>query len=185
MLVTQYGVGGADEWGGRFFAIGLPIVVPVAVAALVGWSRRTSPELARPLIASVVVMSLVVGVMALGTLRDKHQLTEDVVETVVSTAQRTTAGDGGAPVVIATAPAISRLGWRDVPRGRWLLVMEDDIADPEMITEAFERLSATDIQAVTVSVIPGYALPDPPGWEITSIASTQRGYGAAVYERVG
>ena len=41
VIFTQYGVGGSVEWGGRYFAIGVPLVCPVAVVTL----RRVGRQL--------------------------------------------------------------------------------------------------------------------------------------------
>ena len=34
VAATQYARGGSGEWGGRYFALGLPVLVPVALLAL-------------------------------------------------------------------------------------------------------------------------------------------------------
>ena len=40
VLATQYPVGGSMEWGGRFFHVGLPLVVPVLLLAVAAARRR-------------------------------------------------------------------------------------------------------------------------------------------------
>ena len=40
VIATQYRTGGTGEWGGRYFALGLPALVPVLVLAL----RRPGPD---------------------------------------------------------------------------------------------------------------------------------------------
>ena len=184
VLAAQYGVGGAGEWGGRFFAMGLPILVPVAVVAL-SRTRATTPETGRILVTTIVGMSLILAGLATATLRNAHELTEQVVTTVAEVAARTPAGDGGSPVVISTTPAVARLAWRDLPSGRWLLVEEDDLTLPIEQNEAFRRLNEAGVEAVTVTIVPGYELADPEGWSLVSKTMTTKGYGAAVYARDG
>jgi hypothetical protein len=183
VLAAQYGIGGADEWGGRYFVLGVVLAVPVAVIALRREVTGPTRSGAIPLVVAIVALSGVLAFAAVDTLRTSHHLTERVLTTVVETAASTDPGDGGAPVVIATTPAVARLAWRDVPDGRWLLVMEDDISDPVEITEAFARLDGTDIDEVTVTVVPRYTLPEPTGWQLVEQNLTDRGYGAAVFAR--
>ncbi len=48
VIFTQYGVGGSVEWGGRYFAIGVPLVCPVALDSLrrvASASRRRSSNI--------------------------------------------------------------------------------------------------------------------------------------------
>jgi hypothetical protein len=183
VLLVQYGAGGTGEWGGRYFVIGLPLVIPVVVIALRRETFSPGGAVAVPLVVAVVGLAAMCSASAVGTLRASHSLTEQVVTTVVETAAGTDPGDGGPPVVVATTPAVARLAWRDVPDGRWMLVMEDDITDPVEITEAFARLDATDVDEVTVTVVPGYTLPEPAGWQLVEENLTVRGYGAAVFAR--
>jgi hypothetical protein len=183
VLAAQYGVGGADEWGGRYFVLGIALVVPLAVMALHREVAAPTRSAAIPLVAAIVALSAVLAFAAVDTLQSSHDLTESVLTTVVDTAAGTDPGDGGPPVVIATTPAVARLAWRDVPDGRWMLVMEDDIVDPVRVTETFARLDVTDVDEVTVTVVPGYALPEPAGWQLVEENLTDRGFGAAVYRR--
>ncbi len=105
------------------------------------------PETGRILVTTIVGMSLVPAGLATATLRNAHELTEQVVTTVAEVAARTPASDGGSPVVISTTPAVARLAWRDLPSGRWLLVEEDDLTLPVEQNEAFRRLNEAAVCA--------------------------------------
>jgi hypothetical protein len=182
VLITQYRAGGTGEWGGRYFAIGLPLVVPVAVAALVVPVEAPRRDARRSLQWSVVAMSAVIGVLSVVTVRYQHDLTRDVVTSLTTAADRTESGDGGPPVVIATLPAVARLAWRDLPSGRWLLVQEGAEGGAGL-DEAFVRLADVGIDEVTVGIPPGREVPAPDGWRLESSEEVRGGYVAATYRR--
>ena len=44
VIATQYSIGGGVEWGGRYFAVLLPVAVAVVVTGAVGTLRRCLPS---------------------------------------------------------------------------------------------------------------------------------------------
>lgn len=61
IVLTSYGVGGANEWGGRFFHVIIPIVAPVAVLGLLRLSRTLPTPERRVVLVSVLFMSVCLG----------------------------------------------------------------------------------------------------------------------------
>lgn len=116
VLATQYSTGGSGEWGGRYFALALPLAVPVLVLAV----RNAG---CRPLVVGLVVCSLAMGVMAVGSLRSTHRFGAALVAAV----DRAAGPDR--PVVVTTAPLMPRLAWPTFDHQRWLLSRPDDLGD--------------------------------------------------------
>ncbi len=145
VILTQYERGGTGEWGGRYFAIGLVLVVPVALGAL--WrSLLGLPADTRRLAAgALAVCTVAVSITGVAALRGSHQRTAELTEGVAAVAATTTSGDGGPPVVVATERLIPRLSWRHLDEGRWLLVPRDDLG------RALEQLRDLGIRQVTVA----------------------------------
>ena len=71
-LATQYREGGSAEWGGRYFAVLLPLVVPVAVAGLAAARDRLDPAVARQLGVTLLVGSLAMSTLGILSMRASH-----------------------------------------------------------------------------------------------------------------
>ena len=56
VLATQYSRGGSGEWGGRYFALGIPVVVPVLLAAVFAAGGRLAPQARRVAAGSLLVI---------------------------------------------------------------------------------------------------------------------------------
>ena len=125
VLATQYPQGGSGEWGGRYFALGLPLLVPVALAGVAGHRDRIDPVAAWAGAAALVACTAAVSIMAVTTLRSNHRFTADLLARI----ERGGAEVGGQPVLVTTAPAVPRLAWRTFDRQRWLLAEEDDLSN--------------------------------------------------------
>ncbi|MGH1494193.1 MAG: hypothetical protein ACRBK7_33180 [Acidimicrobiales bacterium] len=125
VLATQYRQGGGGEWGGRYFAVGLPLGISVAVVALTRAAsqferadrRRTGGLLA----ATMVVMSTM-GVVGLRTVRNE---TEQLAADIGAAVEQIDADDR--PVVLSSIPGLGRWMWDDLDQGRWLRVPQDDL----------------------------------------------------------
>ena len=72
VLATQYSRGGSGEWGGRYFALGIPIAVPVLLAAGSPGAADPGPEARRIAAGALVVALLALSAMAIGSLRASH-----------------------------------------------------------------------------------------------------------------
>jgi hypothetical protein len=120
VLATQYGVGGSAEWGGRYFALGVPVLAILAIDAL---SRR-APNLPVPVRrwagAGLATCSLVLAVGAVTSLASIHRQTQDLLTRLVASSQSVVPGDGGAAVVVSAWPNIARFAWPTTPTQRWL-----------------------------------------------------------------
>jgi hypothetical protein len=177
VLATQYSIGGGAEWGGRYFAIGLPVIVPVLLLALREVGRRLDRQTARIAVASVLVVSCAYGVLAISTLRDGHQAVDRVVAGIDAATHEQVPSDGGAPVVVTTQSGLGRFAFPVVDRSRWLSIPDGRLA------EYAQRLQGLGVGPITfVSGDPSEDLPkfdglftardttEPaPGWTITTL----------------
>src|SRR5262249_44478830 len=58
VLVTEYAIGGGVEWGGRYFAIVIPVAVPVLAYAAAPVVGRHGSDLGRIVVAALAVASV-------------------------------------------------------------------------------------------------------------------------------
>jgi hypothetical protein len=146
VLLTQYGVGGGGEWGGRYFAVGLPVAV---VPATVGLHRLVT-ALPGPTVrragAGVVLTSLTLVVLAVSVLSTAHERADDL-RAGVAAARRAAAEDAGEAVpVVGTSGFLGRAVWRPGDPGPFFS------AAGERLTELFERFDDGGVdQALVVS----------------------------------
>jgi len=152
VLATQYPYGGVAEWGGRYFAAGVPFA---AVAAVLGLDQvlATFPaNRARRLAALAVVSAVALNLAGVYSLSQSRSRTGDMVEEIAE-AMATTAAyqhdetDGAPadrPIVVTTTAPVGRLSWDIVDQGRWLLVDRG-----ELLTVA-ERLTAMGVDRFTL-----------------------------------
>jgi hypothetical protein len=178
VLATQYRKGGSGEWGGRYFAIGLPLLMPLVAAGALGALQRLDRDARRIVGGLLAAMVFVLGAASLVTLHKLHAFNGRVIENAVETAASTSAGDGGRPIVVSTLNAVPRLAWRQVPDDRWFLA-----ASQTELMGLFERLASNGISEVTVAVHPDHGIPEIPGWEAVRINRSSDGVPAVVYER--
>ena len=122
VAATQYRTGGSGEWGGRYFALAVPVVVPVLLLALYRQRDVVGPAVARRAAACLAVCSVAMSVMAVGSISNVRRVTADLVAAV----ERAT--PEGA-VVVTTYPAMPRLAWPILDQGRWLLTTPADLDD--------------------------------------------------------
>ncbi len=116
VVASQYAVGGSTEWGGRFFALGLPAVVPVLLVAL---KQRALDRWAA---GSLVVCSLAMAILGAASLRHQHRR----LGQLVAAAARVETGDAR-PVMVATYGSVPRWAWRTFDRQRWLTTEPADL----------------------------------------------------------
>jgi hypothetical protein len=125
VLATQYPQGGSGEWGGRYFALGLPLLVPLALAGLAAQKGRVDDVAARTGAVALVVCTAAMSVMAVGSLRSSHRFTAELMARIERGGDQV----GDRPVLVTTTPAVPRLAWRTFDRQRWLLADENDLSD--------------------------------------------------------
>lgn len=128
VMATQYANGGGAQWGGRYFHLILPLVVPVLVLALRDGGRALDRGTWRTVLASFVSVSVALGVMALRTHHHNRYFTAAVVQEIATVSDRAAGSDSEAgPVVITNMEHLGRLAWDETLDGRWLWVDDDSI----------------------------------------------------------
>lgn len=157
VVATQYGTGGTGEWGGRYYAVALPLLVALAaVAARSGIDDL--PAGARRVAVGcfvVIVATIAVGaVRAADRARDSAGLAaRAVIDEVDALAVDAT---------VSTRGAVSRFAWEDVLDGRrWFS------ADPEELDDLLGRLAESDAERlalVTADPDAGTAAAAGAGW---------------------
>jgi hypothetical protein len=137
VLATQYTKGGSGEWGGRYFALGLPVLVPVLLLALRDAGRALAPSTRRYAAASLATVTVVMAIMGIASLTNGHRFTADLMADVGRAGHQAAADR---PIMITTSPAIPRFAWKTFEDQRWLLTT------PEAIDGLLQRLRAAGIE---------------------------------------
>lgn len=83
LIATLYEVGGASEWGGRFFSILLPMLVPIAVLGLDRARGHLSPQEARIALGCLAVFTTAMSVSAIRSQVENRAANRDIVESSV------------------------------------------------------------------------------------------------------
>jgi hypothetical protein len=128
VVATQYAVGGGVEWGGRYFALAVPLVAPFAAGGLLAARASftgTSRTVAGAGLALIVLAMALLGVRALSAR-------ERAADRVLARLPAPTAELSSRPVVVTTALPVPRFAGRDFAEHRWLLV---DAASPQGLVE--------------------------------------------------
>jgi len=81
VAATQYVQGGSGEWGGRYFALGLPGLVPVVLLALADTGAKLDGITRRVAVGALVVCSLATATMGLTSLANTHRFTARLMAT--------------------------------------------------------------------------------------------------------
>jgi hypothetical protein len=145
VIATQYATGGSGEWGGRYFAIGLPILVPVCLLNLRRVGQRLSAPTRRVAAGSLLVCTVCLSTIGVSGLRHTHDFTGRLMAAV----DRTASPIGARPVIVTDEPGMPRQAWDTFDRQQWLLV------DDEEPSDVFDRLRAAGIERVAVVFGPG------------------------------
>lgn len=143
VLLTQYSYGGGVEWGGRFFALAIPIITPVAVLVLrdstmnVGGRRGWAA-----CVAVVTTASLALSIIAVQTLRRTHDHTRLTIRATEAAAARVpphrVLGDRR-PIIVSTQRLYPQIAWPVYFDYRWLAPELEDVGDVVC------RLAAADV----------------------------------------
>jgi MFS family permease len=131
VLATQYEDGGGAQWGFRYAAVALPLLVPLAFLGLAEARDRLDPTTS--VIATRLVAVLCVGAfgLALRTLHADHGATVHAIGAITDVVE-----DSDRPVVVTYDPAVGRLAWSSILDGQdWVL------AEPGEMTSFAERLT--------------------------------------------
>lgn len=139
VTATQYETGGSGEWGGRYFAIGIPFLVPVLLLALRDAGSRLDRHVRQRALVSLAVCSLALTVMGVAVLREHHSVTAQLV---ASFDRAGVAFGEGSPVLVTTQGSAPRFAWPTFDRHRWLL------STPAGLPDLLARLRAAGITRV-------------------------------------
>ncbi len=121
VLLTEYAIGGGVEWGGRYFAIVVPLAVPVITFAAVPVIRRHGADLARIVVGALVAVSAIASAGGLLAVRSSHRDTAAVLDAIAHEAPRAgTSGGFEAPVVISSNRLLPQLDARDFSHYVWV-----------------------------------------------------------------
>lgn len=123
----SYDNGGGAEWGGRYYHLLLPLLVPAGLLGLLR-GRDLLPEDRRTEAAvAVAVIAASLSVLGIRTLQDRRAGAEFTVRTVVPAIEQTgPAADGGTPIVVSDRPTLGRFAWSELHRFRLLSVTDTD-----------------------------------------------------------
>lgn len=154
VLATQYRTGGSGEWGGRYFAMLLPLAIPLAVVALDQLLRTTPADTRRAVVVSLAAVSAVLAVFSVATLRRFHD-NQQAFSSGLATVSETDPGDGGEPVVVATGGFVPRMAWDVFDDRRWLLVDLRDEDYPDQLAALAARLDELGVERWTLVTRPG------------------------------
>jgi hypothetical protein len=143
VIATQYSVGGSMEWGGRYFHIVLPLLVPLLlVGARRGLNSLDAPTRRLACRAAAATAVALVVFMA-GTVLRLHSVTEDLASQILATAATTeSANEPGGPVMVTNMEAVGRFLWREFPRSRYLRVVDSN--DLDEVNDGLRRAGVSE-----------------------------------------
>lgn len=152
VLATQYSSGGYAEWGGRYFALGLPLAVPLVLAGGSALLDRLDRASARVVLGAAAAITVVLAALALTSLDAVQERNTEVAQAVVD-ARAEVGGTGGAAPVLTTSGAIGRLAWPAPDDGVWLTTA------PDLLARYAERLAGDGRDVLFFSTEPARDLP--------------------------
>ena len=144
VVATQYATGGTGEWGGRYFALAVPIVVPSLLHGLRRHGRDLEPVVRRGAVAALAICSVSLATTAVLSLRSNHRYWAGLVGTI----ERAQDVAGPGRPVVTTWSAVPRFSWDVFDRSPWLLVKRADIAG---LRESLAREGADRFVLVTLN----------------------------------
>ncbi len=120
VAATQYGDAGS-AWGGRYFAVGLPMVTPLAAVGLSRAYASLPVATRRSALVGTIGVSFALAAMASSSLLADHRFAAATQQAVAVATAGAAPGDGDPrPVVIAGDRAFGRLLWPLVRDQRWV-----------------------------------------------------------------
>jgi hypothetical protein len=127
VLATQYRQGGGGEWGGRYFAVGLPLGMAIAAVGVRRGLDRFDGQARRRLVVAGGTYLLLLSTLGLLGLRDVRGQTENLAARIDDAVTAAVAVEGSNPVVVTTIQGTGRWMWADVDRVPWLRVPSADL----------------------------------------------------------
>lgn len=171
VVATQYSIGGGVEWGGRYFAVGLPAAVPVAVVGLADLGRRLDRRTAVVAGVGLGAASVLLAALGAAALRSSHDTSARLAD-AVRDGRTVVVPQDGVPTVVANGDLIGRLVWRPGVDGRWFTADEETLGDLSM------RLDDAGVDAFTLVSRAVVADLDElgPAWRVDREIATVRGW---------
>jgi hypothetical protein len=153
LLATQYSGGGGREWGWRYFSLALPIIIPIALIAIVDGAARLSSSDRRVAGRLLVGLCVLVSISAFLALRDTRSDNRAIVDGIRAAYEATPAADGGKPVVVTTQwGTIDRFNWDRVDQTRWLVIAPTDRSQVAVYLDRIAMLGVGEVTFVTTDI---------------------------------
>jgi hypothetical protein len=142
VLILQYSVGGFLEWGGRYFALALPLAVPLVLHVLHRRRAQLDTDARRVVVAGLAVVTAASSFMAVASLRGYHHRFGALVDDVQASTR------GHEPVIVTSEPLVARLAWKSYRQQRWLLTND------ATLDRWAERLRRAGVETLTLVTTP-------------------------------
>jgi hypothetical protein len=176
ILATEYWYGGGVEWGGRFFAACLPLVVPLAVEAVARLGRRGRPVVCAVAAASAVL--IVLGVVTYHAVHARTAMAMAAVDRQAAVAGGAGGGLGRLPLVLVPDPALPRYHADGFGQLQWVST-RSVAGGADQRDDILGRLSSIGVRRLVLVALGRDAPGLPPGW---SVAGDRQGTpGVGVY----
>ena len=127
VALTQYPLGGHTEWGGRYFALAVPLLGAVAAASLHGALPGFAVPTARALRGAFLVAAAGLAILSISTLRHAHDRNRERSDGVLAAAAELPLEDGERPIVVTEDDQIPRLARGRYGEARFLLVPREEV----------------------------------------------------------
>lgn len=129
VAATQYRQGGGFEWGARYVALALPLVVPVAVLGLArAWDAIDDRRVGRAVAVGLAVTTLALGGVAIASQQRLGGFNRSFGSELIAVAPDSRLGGGdrdGRPIIVGADFLIPQLVWPQYDRARWLRIRGD------------------------------------------------------------
>lgn len=168
ITATTYSAGGAAEWGGRFYHLLIPLVVPVVVIGLHNGHTALQPRQARVMAVALILSTSLLSLLGLRFIAlARHQYRTTIADTVrfVTTKPNSENGSKRKPLVVvipAMGGGMGRMFWQqDLP---FDAITYEDSLNADAFIARLDRLGYSDVTVVTNMTGPDLAIlgTDPP-----------------------
>ena len=153
VFATQYRQGGGFEWGARYLALALPIVVPVALAGLAAAADAVADRRTVRLVGlGLIGVTAALSVTAVRVERSLGRSAHDFGEQVVALAPPSHLGTGdadGRPVIVSAEFDVPQIVWPELAAARWLRLRDDEPIRVDGPDPRVERLLAAGVDRFT------------------------------------
>lgn len=149
VAASIYSDGGGLQWGGRYFGLALPVIIPLVMAGFDRYGTGMAADRRRLLGCCLAAATMASACQAVATLDGFHRGGTAALSELAGAAADAPAGDGGRPVVVSTSAALGSI-IDAYPRYRMLRP-----PDESALTDLGLRLRADGVHRIIVA---GYAV---------------------------